>query len=226
MRKNIGIAAGVAAALAAIGGASVAIGAIPGASGTITACYSSDGSLRVLDKEAGKTCNKGWMPLSWNQTGPQGASGPQGPKGDQGDTGPSHAVVIRREANIVLEKLSGPNFTPVSSMSLPAGQWVISATASVISGNSYVEPVGLGFRCQLATGSEELDVGNEEQHGVPGHASTWNSLSLSGSLSTASASEVSFGCRDESGYFGDAELVKSTVTAIQVDSLTRNTINR
>jgi hypothetical protein len=89
LRKGATIAITTATALAAAGVASVATGAIPSASdGTINACYSSDGSLRVIDKEAGRTCNKGWMALSWNQKGVKGDPGPQGPKGDTGDTGP------------------------------------------------------------------------------------------------------------------------------------------
>jgi hypothetical protein len=78
-----------------VGVASVATGAIPsGSEGVLNACYSSDGSVRVIDKEAGKTCNKGWTPLSWNQqgvkgeAGPQGAQGEQGPQGEPGETGP------------------------------------------------------------------------------------------------------------------------------------------
>lgn len=101
------IAVTTAAALAAVGAASVATGAIPSGDGSINACYSSDGSLRVLDKEAGKVCNKGWTALSWNKQGvagrpgPQGPQGEQGPQGAQGPAGSSGSSVPRYQRDVV-----------------------------------------------------------------------------------------------------------------------------
>jgi hypothetical protein len=56
-----------------------ALAAIPDASGVIHGCYKpSDGKLRVIDTEAGKTCASEETALVWNQTGPQGSVGPSG----------------------------------------------------------------------------------------------------------------------------------------------------
>jgi hypothetical protein len=66
----------------------VALAAIPGAGGVITGCYDSKtGALRVIDVQAGKTCAKGELQLTWNQTGPQGLPGPIGTPGPAGPQG-------------------------------------------------------------------------------------------------------------------------------------------
>jgi Collagen triple helix repeat (20 copies) len=61
-----------------------------GDGGLIQGCYDSGGNLKVV---GGLPCPKGYTPLAWNQTGPQGPQGVQGPqgiqglKGDKGDAG-------------------------------------------------------------------------------------------------------------------------------------------
>jgi hypothetical protein len=77
MRRKISIAAGVVTALVLVGG--VAAAGIPGADGIIHGCRkNNDGSLRVIDSEAGQVCPNGYTPLDWSQTGPQGPPGPSG----------------------------------------------------------------------------------------------------------------------------------------------------
>ena len=63
--------------------------AIPNSStGVITGCYSQvSGALRVIDAQAGQTCNATERTLPWNQTGPTGPTGPQGPQGEKGEKG-------------------------------------------------------------------------------------------------------------------------------------------
>ncbi len=55
---------------------------------TINGCYSPGGQLKVLTPDQSK-CPNGMTPISWNTTGPQGATGPAGPQGPQGPTGPA-----------------------------------------------------------------------------------------------------------------------------------------
>jgi type VI secretion system secreted protein Hcp len=76
--------------IAALGaGAAIGVAAIPSADGTIHACVAtSDGAVRIIDTEAGATCNAGSeKAIDWNQRGPAGPAGPAGPTGPQGDTG-------------------------------------------------------------------------------------------------------------------------------------------
>jgi hypothetical protein len=79
----------LAATLAALtaGGVGVAVAAIPGANGTIDACYDNSREVRVIDREAGETCNSRSRALSFNQQGVKGDPGLQGPKGDAGEPG-------------------------------------------------------------------------------------------------------------------------------------------
>jgi hypothetical protein len=82
------IAAGITAA--AIGcGLALATGVVlpfTGDGTTIAGCYSSGGALKVRTASE-PTCPKGYLPIEWNVTGPQGAEGVQGPAGPAGATG-------------------------------------------------------------------------------------------------------------------------------------------
>lgn len=69
------------------GGFGIASASIPASNGTIDGCYNRAGSLRVIDSSA--TCPKGYKPLDWSQTGPQGPAGIPGPQGPQGPAGNS-----------------------------------------------------------------------------------------------------------------------------------------
>jgi len=89
------ISAGAGLVLLAAGttaGAAIAGGPVDG-SGVIHGCYTTktmDGSHVFQLQDAGTTCPRGTVAISWNQQGPQGPQGPQGaqgPQGPQGDTG-------------------------------------------------------------------------------------------------------------------------------------------
>lgn len=85
--KRIIIPAALAAAVVLAGGGA-ALATIPDSGGVIHGCYSAkDGTLRVIDTDAGQTCAKGETALSWNQQGPQGPAGPTGPAGPAGPQG-------------------------------------------------------------------------------------------------------------------------------------------
>lgn len=90
------LAIGITAILVLSGG--MVYASIPSADdGVIHGCYQkNNGQLRVIDFEAGESCRRSELALSWNEQGPQGdqgpqgiqgAIGPQGPKGETGDTG-------------------------------------------------------------------------------------------------------------------------------------------
>jgi hypothetical protein len=109
--KRISRRAGVigAAAVLAMAGAGVAVAATSGGpvvNGVVQGCYDGGGNLKVL--LAGQTsCDKGFTALTWNQTGPQGATGPAGPTGPAGATGATGAT--------------GPAGPGVTVTSLPTG---------------------------------------------------------------------------------------------------------
>ena len=69
-------------------GAGVARSAVPGADKVIHACYdTADGTLHVVDREAGAGCSRTQTALSWNQAGPAGPPGPRGASGTLGRAG-------------------------------------------------------------------------------------------------------------------------------------------
>lgn len=71
---------------------------------------------------------------NWNQVGPQG---PQGPQGAQGPAGPSAGYYRTGQPGLSLPVTpigSTPLYSDVGSLSLPAGNYVITATAIVGNG--------------------------------------------------------------------------------------------
>jgi len=76
--KKLSILLAVAAILAAAG---ASFAAIPSSNGVISACKDNKGVLKVIDAEAGQTCNGNQQPLTWNQQGPAGPPGPGGING-------------------------------------------------------------------------------------------------------------------------------------------------
>lgn len=131
-------------ALLALGG--IAYATIPDANGVIHGCYGkSGGDLRVIDATV-TNCAKTETSLNWNvkgatgpvgpqgDQGPQGPAGPQGPVGPQGPQGPqgpagttTHGYMASNEVGTALTT----SFTPVLSMSLPAGTYVVSAAGRI-----------------------------------------------------------------------------------------------
>lgn len=83
------LAATAAVVLALLVGAA-AFAAIPAGGGVIHACLARNGTVRVIDIDAGAACSRNEAPLDWNvqgPPGPQGEQGPAGPRGEQGEQG-------------------------------------------------------------------------------------------------------------------------------------------
>lgn len=128
--------------LIAAAGVAVAVveGHIPsGTDGTITACYRNvapqQGSLRVIDAEAGQTCTNGETTLTWNHKGVSGPIGPEGPQGEQGPPGTtatsdvyfaSFYTDIRQGEQGVLLGFVGELRT-VLTLELPQGAYMVEA---------------------------------------------------------------------------------------------------
>src|SRR4051794_24504667 len=92
MRQRLIILTALVASLLALVLGGVAWANIPGSNGVISACQkNNDGSLRVIDAEAGQRCPAGYSTLNWNQTGPAGATG----KGITGVYTTSHRFTIQ-----------------------------------------------------------------------------------------------------------------------------------
>lgn len=82
----------------------------------------------------------------WNQTGPQG---PQGPQGAQGPAGPSAGYYTKGQPGLSLPVTpvgGAPLYTEVGSLSLPAGNYVITGTAIVGNGTYNASEIA-AIRC-------------------------------------------------------------------------------
>jgi hypothetical protein len=119
--------------------AGIAYAAIPDAGGVIHGCYKksspNQGTLRVVDTEKSQTCQSSETAISWSQTGPQGPQGPQGaqgPQGIQGPQGPSGSSHAYSDSNIQALTRISPDANTVTELTLPAGNYVVSATGSVV----------------------------------------------------------------------------------------------
>lgn len=75
-RRLARLALASAGLLALAGGITYA--AIPDGSHIIHGCYTTGGTLRVIDTDAGQACRNSETSLDWNQTGPQGVAGQNG----------------------------------------------------------------------------------------------------------------------------------------------------
>ena len=137
--KLAGVAVGIA-----IAATSVAVFAdLPfGPDGTtIQACYSSGGALKVTTP-AEPTCPRGYVPISWNVTGPQGEGGPMGPQGPQGSDGPPGPAGVSQvyfaQNRHVVESTDVPQEI-VGLSDLPGGHDVFYST---IGNSAYTDPSG------------------------------------------------------------------------------------
>jgi len=58
--------------------AGVSYAAIPSSNGVISACKTKDGSIKLIDTEAGKSCPSSQQLVEWNKQGPAGQPGLSG----------------------------------------------------------------------------------------------------------------------------------------------------
>jgi hypothetical protein len=113
--------------------AGIAYATIPDGGGVIHSCYQKNqGTLRVIDTGQAQTCSSSEAPLNWSQTGPQGQQGPQGPQGAQGPQGPSGSSHAYSTSNLDALTMLSPNANTITKLTLPAGDYVVWATGSVV----------------------------------------------------------------------------------------------
>jgi hypothetical protein len=116
---------------------------------TIAGCYSSGGALKVRTP-AEPTCPKGYAPIQWSVTGPQGAQGPQGPQGPTGTT-----QVYFAENFHVIESATVPQEL-VGLSGLAAGRYMFWTTiaSDVYDGNKFAD-----LSCTVEVNGLNVDIG-------------------------------------------------------------------
>jgi hypothetical protein len=220
------IAAGVAGLVA---GGGIASAAVPDADGVIHACFdATSGQARIVDPKTGspKGCGKNEIALDWNRQGPkgdQGEVGPQGPVGPAGSTGPAGPIgpsgpagptgpagpAGTSAAKVVSASavgLGASGFTQVVAMSLPAGSWVIQATAQISYPVFFDDDGNHSARCQLRHGTGVIG-GAEDNRAQLEDRQVRAAIPLNGGAVVATGTgEVSLWC-DSPGALAGAQIV-------------------
>jgi hypothetical protein len=159
-------------AVSAVVAGGIALATIPDGSGVVHACYlKSGGALRVIDNSV-TSCSQNETELTWNNVGPRGpqglpgpqgpigpagpqgpqgatgSAGPQGPTGPQGqagESGSSHAYTAINDLGVGLTNFAD---TPVVTLTVPAGTFVIFGKGFVFNADNDSQSES----CKLSTG--------------------------------------------------------------------------
>ena len=182
------------------------------------------GAIKIVSASA--RCPAGQRKISWNKIGPQGGTGPQGPLGPQGPTGPQGAagsqgptgpqgppgVVTGYEAyNPLLFNLNSV-FSPLATLTLPAGDFLVFAKAVAVYPGSGSDNV----TCQLTEdpGLIGLDTSVVTITNLTGVAQA--NVVVTGLASGNDTMYVTLDCLDGSSQ---AETYNDAITAIPVGSI-------
>lgn len=220
MRKRSAIlGCGVAAALS-VGAAAYAT--IPDSTGTIYGCYSAvTGGLRVIDPSAGQHCIANEKALSWNQTGPPGATGATGPQGAARPAGPSDVYWTNGpQVTIPDNPLPGSEPIVVQLSNLPAGDYLVQAVVQLHTTTHTV------FDCRYldATGLPHYDVEQTAEPQPAGSDEVMQTMPLLFTVDLPSGGNVPIQCisnpYDYSTSSSDRTQGQAFISATQVGSLT------
>ncbi len=213
----------VAIAVLALG-SGIAYAAIPGSGGVYTACMLKHvGTLRLIDTSLPSSnpmshCSTTYeTQVTWNQTGQQGQQGPQGPKGDIGPQGPAGADGLSHayyDTN-TLTVNDGFKQRVVGLSSLPAGTYLVWATARSVSGSDTA-------LCQLDDNTSALDNSsapiNNADSATPIEDS--KTTSFTGVVTVAGTDVLGVNCISEPGTVTQNEsTIAAAITAVKLDSL-------
>jgi len=166
---------------------------IPDSAGVIHGCYqTSNGSLRVIDTDAGGKCSSGENPLNWNQTGPVGPRGP------------SDAFLASDGGKPI--SLTG---TTLVSLTLPAGNYTVIAKTGVFSLTS-ADIVD----CLLEAGTTILDEDEVRLDSLSTTNDDNEFMDLIGVVSLASPGTVSVVCTSSSSASENTQLLATQVATL------------
>lgn len=184
----------VIAGLVLVAGAITAYAAIPDASGTIHSCYSqATGTWRPIDTETTpqQNCKKGEMALNW------GATGPVGPPGANGANGVEDAYYTEARDEVDL----GASWTKILTLSLPAGNWSVSA--NVLLGNFSGERVPVLCALWTPTGNLPGDLTSATAlTSFPGTGGDTQTLPVSAMVTFQQPGDIWLQCMSNTGDGG------------------------
>jgi hypothetical protein len=171
----------------------IASASIPhSATGMIDACYAVDGgALRVIDTQAGQTCQAGEQPLSWPAAG-------------------ASATQYATPASVNLPHAGGINTMVLPGPVLPPGIWNVTMGAIIINGTAQADTL----RCGLYNGGGLLR-GDATTMPGPGY----ESVSLPVLVTLTTADRINVMCSHDSTLpAGPLQVYYANVVAQQVAS--------
>jgi hypothetical protein len=179
---------------------------VPLGTGGDVSIYNFAGNANVIVDLTGYT-----TPLVGGQgpPGPPGPPGARGASGPPGPTGPSNAIVSPDALTAVVLSTS---FQDVRKLVIPAGTYVILATAHLASLGGGAASVG----CLLVKGNATIRSDVENMAAFPATAT----VAFTWALTTASPDTVSLRC-DLSGVGAVADVDRASLIAIKLDTLTQ-----
>lgn len=214
VRSNLVAYLALGIALAAT--ASVAYSAIPDANSVIHGCYAGPrGALRVIDTEAGGTCDPGETALDWNQKGQPGAPGPAGPPGATSAYGRSKAGPIALPK--AGQNQDGQQKT-VATLTVPSGSYAIFVKAIGVATTPTF--VSTGFGCIVKAGASS-DLGAARLASVPPKPNAYQTVSANLLHTfTASSNTISLKCLQFAGSsLVGASIQNARLIAMRVDQI-------
>jgi Collagen triple helix repeat (20 copies) len=195
----------------------IAFASIPGPNGVIYGCYNNvNGQFRIIDNSTAQ-CKNNETALNFNQTGPQGpqgiqgpagpqgptgpqgpqgqtgAQGPQGPQGDPGPQGPAGDSTTATFAFTTSGVVVGSANTQILSKTLPAGNWVVVATASV-SSSVFEDDGDMITNCELRNGASFIGGTSDERYVAENSVFNTVSLTMNGGAVLPQGGTISLWC--------------------------------
>jgi len=164
-----------------------------------------------------RTCPSGFQAVSWDQTGPKGATGARGlagPKGDTGARGPRGPSNSFYAADSTAQQVQ-PTLTSVLSVSLGAGTYVVNADIWLDDESPSNSSDLAVCELTLGTATDEVEVGLLGPSGAPQNEGT---LSMTVAATITSAGSATVSCAGE-GNTGLTYANTVNITAIQSSSL-------
>ena len=174
--------------------------------------FATNGGGRVVNLNADKVDGLDAAQL-------QGQQGPPGPKGDTGATGATGATGPRGPSDVFNAPdgafvAFAPAFSTSRSLSLPAGNWFVTATATPNSNGAAGTTQNVD--CRLLLGGTSIDEVDDLVLGGNVEAGERDALAMTGAGNLAADGTAELQCQST----GAGNVVNPSITAIRVESIT------
>jgi len=186
-RRRITVTTMLAAALL-LGGGALVRAAIPDQSGTIHGCYTSNGTLRVVDSELGQTCKSNEKSVDWSARGS-----------------------VAYESFGFGHLTGGTTPVIVGDVVLPPASYSLVATVEI----NNTGPAPVQIACFLYSGDALLALVHQTVAAASATASTFATLSATGVVQLTAPTTARIECVDQAGA-GSPTALSGTIVATSV----------